>query len=170
MYNTIWKQFTTTPVILTPVIELCLTNVQYNLKAIHNGAVFGTLITSVVFDQCTIQSESNSQHNRYLSNLVIGCVWPMYNTIWKQFTTMYTGFMKSKLLCLTNVQYNLKAIHNIAGIVSTLFLVVFDQCTIQSESNSQLAASAAIAAAGCVWPMYNTIWKQFTTLQQWRIQ
>ena len=138
-YNSIWKRFTTNLNRFRFSFRLCLTKVQFNLKAIHNTLPHNVQLEQVVSDQGTIQFESDSQPIMNESVSDISCVWPRYNSIWKRFTT-YSGFGKSfKRLCLTKVQFNLKAIHNLGR--------------------------SATPYSSCVWPRYNSIWKRFTTME-----
>ena len=53
---------------------LCLTKVQFNLKAIHNMGPLGFVINIVVSDQGTIQFESDSQHKLNQLKITTGCV------------------------------------------------------------------------------------------------
>ena len=131
-YNSIWKRFTTCDELIILDLKLCLTKVQFNLKAIHNRKLWtyrdnhvvsdqGTIQfesdsqlffriikwINVVSDQGTIQFESDSQLLWSKNKLLNRCVWPRYNSIWKRFTTQRGISISTAGLCLTKVQFNL---------------------------------------------------------------
>ena len=93
---------------------------------------------NAVFNISKIQSESNSQHQR----------WWRYN---------------QDLLFSTFQRYNLKAIHNCKTVTWLAESAVFNISKIQSESNSQRNLKTLGQMFGCFQHFKDTIWKQFTT-------
>jgi len=135
--DTIWKQFTTNPKGLSVRGALWPICQRYNLKAIHNQPLMLLLSGSVVTNMSKIQSESNSQQRAIESIYVDSCDQYVKDTIWKQFTTIFTSLHLLLRLWPICQRYNLKAIHNIIHKGTVSYFVVTNMSKIQSESNSQ---------------------------------
>ena len=112
-----------------------------------------------------IQSESNSQHGSRRVFLALCCGFYVKDTIWKQFTTFSKNGAQCRPLWFLCQRYNLKAIHNVMLYLILPKIVVVSMSKIQSESNSQQNFRCKIIFIRCGFYVKDTIWKQFTTLQ-----
>ena len=189
----IWKQFTTFIVSLNYNIKLLSITKLQNLKAIHNNLFFKALIAGllsitklqnlkaihnsilsirhkarVVINHKTTKFESNSQLVLGVYPLPICCYQSQNYKIWKQFTTCVPCYLiLFWLLSITKLQ-NLKAIHNYWNSRAKRLSVVINHKTTKFESNSQLSIFSRFLAVGCYQSQNYKIWKQFTTVFNWK--
>ena len=161
---------------------------RYNLKAIHNPKRRIILNFVGVTNTSKIQSESNSQLGEDEAQTISRCHQYLKDTIWKQFTTIFSSEFVMTAVSPIPQRYNLKAIHNTGKVIGTFAEVspipqrynlkaihnelnsvnlsdfgVTNTSKIQSESNSQLPGLFTNTISGCHQYLKDTIWKQFTT-------
>ncbi len=85
----IWKQFTTGVESIGQSDRLWFLQESTNLKAIHNDWEGNITWNRAVIPTGKYQFESNSQHKRGITNLILCCDSYRKVPIWKQFTTNY---------------------------------------------------------------------------------
>ena len=83
----IWKQFTTSQLVLYNFLILLSIAKLQNLKAIHNFVLMTSLLLWVVINHKTTKFESNSQRTFITTQIINGCYQSQNYKIWKQFTT-----------------------------------------------------------------------------------
>ena len=141
---------------------LSITKLQ-NLKAIHNICYLLFFLHQVVINHKTTKFESNSQPLPPEAIKHSCCYQSQNYKIWKQFTTsLYDNKILVALLSITKLQ-NLKAIHNIKGLVKRNIVVVINHKTTKFESNSQQYQAIPMQHYCCYQSQNYKIWKQFTT-------